>query len=103
MHQVEDVVDQSRRIAAAERILQALKAVSAVVFERDHLAVEQRLAGGQLLCRLRDAGEALGPVLRMTSQQGNASMIDAAKQAIAVEFELVEPLASGRHGGDQGS
>lgn len=101
VQQVEGLIDQPARVAAAQRLLQTSETADAVGGEGDDLAVEQRLFDGQLLHVPGEFREAVCPVLGVAGDQPDLAAIEADHDAIAIELDLMNPVRALRDLVDQ--
>ncbi|MCY1399721.1 hypothetical protein D9M71_147840 [compost metagenome] len=83
-------------MALVEGVLQALEVRPAVVVGHHQLAVEPGLVERQPGQRPGLARQAAGPVVAVAGQQANFAVVDAGEDAIAVELDLVAPVAGRR-------
>src|ERR1700730_4209767 len=88
VQQIENVVNQIRRGVLLQRILQELEVGGAVCVKRDHFAVKKGVVYFELSCRNGQCLETVCPILCFASKKRNLSIVDAAQNAIAVEFDF---------------
>ena len=90
--QIEREEDQ---LAAAgiERVLEHLEAAAPVGVERHHLAVDPGVVAERAE-RLRDRREAIGPIVAGACEELRRVAFDACQQPVAVQLELVDPIAA---------
>jgi hypothetical protein len=97
VEKIEDEVHQPSLGA----VLKRLEAGAAVGEDHADLAVEEGGPGFHRPRGTRDFLERFRPVLAVSAQQGDAAVLDAAADAIAVVLHLVDPVGSRRRGLDQ--
>jgi hypothetical protein len=93
--EIEHVVSQPIPPARLQVCLQIAEVGYAFLVFGYDLAVEQCLASVERPERCCDCWKALGPVERLPRQQANVIAVDARLDAVAIEFDLVNPLRSG--------
>ena len=94
VEEVEGEVDEVVLPVLGEGVLEGLEAGGAVRLQDHHLAVEDRLDHRELLGLAGHRGEAIGPVLAVAGDQTGLAVADLAEGAVAVVFDLVDPLVA---------
>src|ERR1051325_8669754 len=102
MEQIEDIINQACRSGVLQPVLEKLKVIDAIGPERDDFSIQQRRVYAELFGTGVESNEPLRPVLGFTGQVSGSAVFDAAQNAITVEFQFMNPLASRRYGLDQG-
>src|SRR4030095_5191276 len=92
--QIENEVDERAASSAARRVLQRLKAGSAVGQYDGDFSVNQRIVEPEGADHIGDFGKGGGPVVAVACVERHASFADACTDAIAVVLNLVEPLVA---------
>src|SRR5262245_49275914 len=82
-------------------VLEALKIRSTRFRQSDHLAVQNRLSQAQRSQRLGNGRKLVCPIIAAPRYQTDFIPVDERQQAIAVEFELMQPVVATRRFGDE--
>src|SRR5215469_6342718 len=94
--EVEGEEIQPPSLAGGNRVLQAGKICCPIGGEVNELAVDQRSFDRKLSEDTREVGKLVGPVEPVAGDQPNLAALDIGEQAIAVIFDLVQPIRSCR-------
>src|SRR4030095_4716187 len=92
--EIEDEVDERASASATCRVLQRLKAGSAVGQHDGCLSVNQRIVESECADRVCDFGKGGGPVVAVARVERHASFADARTDSLVVVLNLVEPLVA---------
>ncbi|MCY1414809.1 hypothetical protein D9M71_302680 [compost metagenome] len=95
VHQVEQVIENVAIAAQVKGILQGLEVRHPRFVGHDHLAVEPRRVYCKFAQGLGLARQSGRPVVTIAGEQPHRAIVDAGHQAIAIEFDLVAPVAGG--------
>jgi hypothetical protein len=94
IEQVEGEEGQSGAIAAGNGILQAGKARCAIRFQTNELTIDQRSVDRQFPKPLREFRKFRRPVEAAARDEPNLAALNAGEQAVAIVFDLVQPVRS---------
>jgi len=92
VEEVEDEVGEGMGFGVLKRSLKQREAGGAVGGEDDDFAVEGAVADGEIGDGFGDVGHAVGPVDAFAGEELNLLVRFAGLDAVAVEFELVDPV-----------
>src|SRR5689334_16994092 len=92
MQEIEDPIDESIVAAIPQVGLQKRKAGNAVLVLDDQFAVEQRCLRGKRGYRLGNSAEPVRPIELFSCQQPHLAVIEPGLDAVAIEFDLVNPF-----------
>src|SRR5690606_6654588 len=94
--EVEEVEDEvaDRLVPRADGVLQCAEVAPPLRVEDHDLAVQPGRAQRQLAEHARERAEANAPVVRLAREEAGAPVLEAREDAIAVELDLVQPVAS---------
>ena len=101
VQKVECLVDQLRGALGRQRFLQQAETRCAVRRERDDFPVQDGLACGEFGDRFGDLRKPARPVLFVAAEQAHLAAVDPGDDAVAVEFDFVEPLRALRRLGHE--
>ena len=99
---VKQVVDDAGRAGVVEGILQRAEVRQALLIHHHNFPVQPARAHTQIPQRLDQRRQPGAPVVAVSRDAANRCAVDAGQQAVAVKFDLVEPVPRiGRHSLDQ--
>ncbi len=97
MQEIKDVIDKAIGSPVPQIGLQQREIADAAVVFDDDFTIEESRSGRKLADGLGDRLEPVRPILPLSRQKLNVSMIEPRFHAIAVELDLMQPSVSGRH------